>query len=148
MPFYKVYTPPASLDTVVREIQIYQANWNTEQNLPAPFITCLANTEQNVYFYINDPVKVVPALHVEIPGSSVVVTGPRYKPVGLLFGKDHFMLKVAFQPTGMYRLLGIPMQQTVNAGLDATQFWGSDVYGLLKKLPSLVQMSPLEIYYL
>lgn len=62
LPFYKTYNPPTSLDTLIREFQVYHANWNEEQDLQAPFITCLANTEQNLYFYLNDPVKLVVAV--------------------------------------------------------------------------------------
>lgn len=134
MPVYKVYNPPPYLSTLIREFQVYHANWNKEDTLPAPFITCLANTEQNLYFYINDVIKIVPAVHVEIPAPPVIVTGPKYKPVGLLFGKDHLMIKIAFHPTGTYRLLGINMQQTVNSGIDANEFWGEEVKGLLKQL--------------
>src|SRR5665647_2140481 len=134
MPFYKVYDPPAELSTLIREFQVYHANWNEEEKLPLPYITCLANTEQNLYFYINDTIKIIPALHVEIPIPHVIVTGPKYKPVGLLFGKDHLMIKIAFNPTGTYRLLGINMQQTVNTGIDANEFWGEEVKDLLKQL--------------
>lgn len=134
MPVYKVYNPSSSLSTLIREFQVYHADWNKENNLPAPFITCLANTEQNLYFYINDVIKIVPAVHVEIPAPPVIVTGPKYKPVGLLFGKDHLMIKIAFHPTGTYRLLGINMQQTVNTGIDANEFWGEEVKELLKQL--------------
>lgn len=132
--FYKVYTPSPAITGVIREFQLYHARWDEEQNLPAPFITCLANTEQNLYFLVNDPMKVVPAVNVEIPAPPVVLTGPKYKPVGLLFGKDHLMIKVAFHPTGTYRLLGINMQQTVNTGLDAAAFWGDDVKDIVKQL--------------
>ena len=100
-------------------------------------ITCLANTEQNLYFYINDPVTVVPAENIRIICPRVVVTGPKLKPVGLLFGRDHLMIKVAFSPTGMYRLLGIDMQQTVNKGLDATGFWGSEVTDIVGQLTKI-----------
>jgi hypothetical protein len=86
LPFYKAYSPSTALKGVIREYQVYHAKWGQEENLPAPFITCLANTEQNLYFYINDPVKVVPAEKVEIASPAVVVTGPKCKPVGLLFG--------------------------------------------------------------
>jgi AraC-like DNA-binding protein len=115
----------------VREFQVYHANWKVEENLPPPFITCLANTEQDLYFYVHDPVKVVPALHVEITAPPAVITGPKYKPVGLLFEGNYLMIKVAFQPTGIYRLLGIPMQQTVNSGLDAASFFGDEVMNVL-----------------
>lgn len=115
-------------------LEVYAANWDSNANLPNPFITCLANTEQCLYFYVHDPIKIVPAQHVEIPVPPVVITGPKYKPVGLLFGKNHLMVKVCFHPTGTYRLLGIKMTTTVNQGLDATAFWGNDVIDVLREL--------------
>jgi AraC-like DNA-binding protein len=113
---------------------VHHMKWQHEKDIPRSFITCLANTEQNLYFYINDPIKIVPTEKVEIPVPPVVVTGPKYKPVGLIFGNDHLMIKVAFHPTGTYRLLGISMQQTVNNGLDATSFWGEEVLFVLNQL--------------
>lgn len=136
MNFYKSFEPPAGLSKLIRAIEIYAANWNTDENLPAPFITCLANTEQCLYFYVHDPIKIVPAQHIEIPVPPVVITGPKFKPVGLLFGRDHLMVKVCFHPTGTYRLLGIEMTTTVNQGLDATLFWGGDINEVLLDLKS------------
>jgi AraC-like DNA-binding protein len=134
LPFYKTYKPSAALSTLIRELQVYHANWNEEENLPPPFITCLANTEQNLYFYLNDPIKVVLPTGKEIPAPQAIVTGPKYKTAGLLFGKDHLMIKVAFHPTGTYRLLGINMRETVNNGLNAVDFWGNDVNEVVKEL--------------
>ena len=134
MPFYQTYYPAAPLNQVVRDFQISHMKWDKEEGLPGPFITCLANTEQNLYFYLNDPIKIVPAVKVEIQMPAVVITGPKYKPVGLLFGKDHLMIKCTFHPTGTYRLLGIDMQRTVNNGLDATVCWGSEINDILKQL--------------
>ena len=138
MPFFKIYPPSVSLSSLVKEIQVYHINWHEENDLPQPFITCLANTEQNLYFFLNDQTKAVPAENVEIPVPPVVVTGPKYKPSGLLFGKNHLMIKVVFHPTGTYRLLGIHMQQTVNTGLDATTFWGEEVLNVLSLLRECV----------
>ncbi|HEY4108120.1 helix-turn-helix domain-containing protein [Puia sp.] len=134
MPFYKVYHPPAILGTLIRELQIYRANWNVEGDLPPRFISCLANTEQNLYFYINDPTTLITPTRMELPVPPVIVTGPKYKTAGLLFGKDHLMLKVAFHPTGIYRLLGNNMRLIVNTGLDATKFWGNEVVEILHRL--------------
>ena len=44
------------------------------------------------------------------------------------------MIKVAFQPTGLYRLLGIPMQKSVNTGLDAAAFLGEEIKILNREL--------------
>ena len=134
MPFYKIYAPPPILRELIRELQVYHVKWNEEKNLPPPFITCLANTEQNLYFLLKDPLTTVPSAKVEIPQPPVFVTGPKYKPVGLMFGKDHLMIKVVFHPTGTYRLCGIKMKPTVNSGLDAVHIWGKDVTRLLKRL--------------
>jgi AraC-like DNA-binding protein len=132
--FYKTFEPPIELSKLIRAIEVYAADWNSGENLPEPFITCLANTEQCLYFYVHDPIKVVPVQHVEIPIPPVVITGPKFKPVGLLFGKDHLMVKVCFHPTGTYRLIGLDMTTTVNQGLDATVFWGDDVTDVLHEL--------------
>jgi AraC-like DNA-binding protein len=134
LPYFKIYPPPVQLSSLIKEIQVYYINWRDERDLPDPFITCLANTEQNLYFFVHDPIKVVPAEKVEIPVPPVIVTGPKYKPSGLIYGEDHLMIKVAFHPTGTYRLLGINMQQSVNTGLDATAFWGEDVLLVLTQL--------------
>jgi AraC-like DNA-binding protein len=134
LPFYKTYKPSSPISELIHEFQVHHVKWDEEENLPIPFITCLANTEQNLYFYINDPVKTVPAPNVEITAPRVVVTGPKYKPVGLLFGKDHLMIKCAFYPTGTYRLLGIDMQRTVNTGVNATEFWGNEADEIAKQL--------------
>jgi len=134
LPYFKTYPPSPKLSTLIKELQVYHLEWRHEKDIPGSFITCLANTEQNLYFYINDPIKIVPTEKVEIPVPPVVITGPKYKPVGLMFGDDHLMIKVAFHPTGTYRLLGINMQQTVNNGLDASSFWGEEVLFVLNQL--------------
>ncbi len=134
MPFYKIYKPSAILQPLIHQYEIYHVNWNEEKDAPPPFITCLANTGQGLYFYINDPIKVVPAEKLEIEAPRVVVTGPKSKPVGLLFGKDHLMLKVDFQPTGTYRLLDINMEEIANRGIDATKIWGNEITNVLEEL--------------
>ena len=73
LPFYKTYPPSAGLAAFVREFQVYHADWEQEKDLPAPFITCLANTEQNLYFYINDAVRLVTAQRQEIPIPPAIV---------------------------------------------------------------------------
>ncbi|HMQ63379.1 MAG TPA: AraC family transcriptional regulator [Flavilitoribacter sp.] len=60
------------------------------------------------------------------PAPFAAVTGPKNKPVGLKFGRDYLMIKVAFQPTGLYRLLNIPMQKTANRGLNAADFFSGE----------------------
>lgn len=137
MPFYKTYLPPARLKDVIREFQVLHVQWLPGEELPPPFITCLANTEQNIYFFPHDPIKLTTANRFEVQVQPVVVTGPKTKPIGLLYNKDYLMIKVAFQPTGTYRLLNISMKQTVNNGIDATCFWGKEISEVLHALQNM-----------
>lgn len=128
MKFFKIYKPSYSQKGLIQEYQILHMKWDESAPLPPPFITCLANREQGLYFYPRDHVKVLSTIDSEgITAISPAITGPKNRPVGLKFGKDYLMIKVSFQPTGLYRLLRIPMQKTVNNGLDATLFFSKEI---------------------
>lgn len=133
MPYFNQYIPAAGLENLVREIHVFRVEWPELPNpqLPPPYITCLANTEQNLYFFPYDPVQTVSESGTVTPAPPLIVTGPKDRPVGLKFGRNHLLIKVAFYPTGMYRLLGCDMTKTVNQGLNAVDFWGEEVNALL-----------------
>jgi len=114
MKFYRKYEPSDSQKSIISDFEILHIKWDDTEPLPPPFITCLANTEQGLYFYPRDSVKALPTIDsLEITANSPTITGPKNKPIGLRFGADYLMIKVVFHPTGLYRLLGIPMQKTV-----------------------------------
>lgn len=128
MKFFKIYPPSDAQRAIVRELQILHMVWDDSDALPPPYITCLANTEQGLYFYPKDVVSVLETPHSEgITSDKAVITGPKNKPVGLKFGRDYLMLKVSFCPTGLYRLLKIPMQKTVNWGFNAADFFPDEI---------------------
>lgn len=135
MKFFRTYEPSDTQKSIIREFQILHIKWDEAEPLPPPFITCLANAEQGLYFYPRDIVIALPTIDSEgITAKSPAITGPKNKPIGLKFGADYLMIKVAFQPTGLYRLLRIPMRKTVNTGLDATTFFTQDVKVVNDKL--------------
>jgi AraC-like DNA-binding protein len=135
MKFFKIYEPSYSQKNIIQEYQILHIKWDATGPLPPPFITCLANREQGLYFYPRDIVKVMPTVDSEgIIADSPAITGPKNKPIGLKFGADYLMLKVSFHPTGLYRLLRIPMKKTVNNGLDATLFFTKEIKAVNDKL--------------
>lgn len=112
MKFFQIYAPSDSQRGIVREFQILHMVWDDTAGLPPPFITCLANTDQGLYFYPKDEVSVLETPDsAGITADSAVITGPKNKPVGLRFGRDYLMLKVSFHPTGLYRLLKMPIQK-------------------------------------
>jgi len=134
MPFFNQYAPIPALRALIRSYKIYHVKWDEENDFIPPYITCLANTEQNLYLLPRDPMAVVPAERVKIPAPGAIITGPKSKPVGLMFGKDHLMIKVEFQPTGAYRLFGFNMKEAVNKGLPAGAIVGNEIDVILKTL--------------
>lgn len=135
MKFFQKYPASDLQKGIVREFQILHIIWDDTDTLPPPFITCLANTEQGLYFYPNDKIDVLETPHSEgMTADSAVITGPKNKPVGLRFGRDYLMLKASFQPTGLYRLLRLPMQKTVNTGLNAVDFFSDEIELIVNKL--------------
>jgi AraC-like DNA-binding protein len=133
-PFFKSYLPQKDLECIVRDIQVLHVVWRPGMKLPPPFITCLANTDQNLYFYPHDPVKTVTKEKIPSLAPGAVLTGPKTKPVGIIYNKDYLMIRVSFHPTGLFRLLGLPMQPLVNEGPDATEFFGRNVTVVLNSL--------------
>lgn len=128
MKFFIKYEPTDAQKNIIREFQILHIEWDGTDTLPQPVIACLANTEQNLYFYPRDPIQVFDSIDSEGRTAPIAnITGPKNKPVGLKFGKDYLMIKVAFLPTGLYRLLKIPMQKTVNQGLNAIDFLSEEM---------------------
>jgi AraC-like DNA-binding protein len=128
MKFFQKYAPSDYQKDIIREFQILHIKWDETDALPPPYITCLANTEQGLYFYPRDHVSVSINPYAEgITADKAVITGPKNKPACLTFGKDYLMLKVSFHPTGLYRLLKIPMKKTVNTGLNAIDFFPDDI---------------------
>lgn len=138
MLFFRQYEPSDTQKKIIRAFQVLHMKWDGSDPLPPPYITCLANTEQNLYFYPKDHVAVLQRPDTEGETASMAnITGPKNRPVGLKFGSDYLMIKVAFQPTGLYRLLRIPMQKTVNTGLDAVDFFSSEIKVINKRLKEL-----------
>ena len=86
MLFFRQYEPPDTLKKIIREFQILHMKWDEADALPPPYIVCLANTEQNLYFYPRGSVTVLSDPGLEgIVAPTAAITGPKNKPVGLKF---------------------------------------------------------------
>ena len=136
MVIFRKFSPAPELQEIVRGIEVLHMVWEEGVAMPSPEITCLANTEQNLYFYPHEPIvafQTATSAPESVPFS--IVTGPKVKPVKLKFGRDYLMIKVQFYPTGLYRLLGKPMQPLINIGMDAREYLDDlePLYRLLQK---------------
>jgi len=58
---------------------------------------------------------------------SIVLTGPQFSRVNVKVSSKLRAIRVDFLPGGMYRMLGIPMNELFDGGFDALDFFGAEM---------------------
>jgi len=126
--------PRPALKEVVNHIMIFQTDFSKDQ--PTPIILLPPLPEQCLYFYPLDPVDadyLRDNKKIRLYRCSMV--GAQTSSVKLKLGHQHFVVKVSFQPGGLYRLLGIPMQELLQVeAFNATDFFGNIIQEILEKI--------------
>lgn len=122
----KVYIPDPALLEYVWNISTVNVTLPRESGEvvtpypPTPF--------QSLMFYCNHPVSMgrndTGAFEKQ---SSSVLIGPQYSRVNIKVHQMLTAIRVDFLPGGMYRLLGIPMNELFDGGFNAIDFFGSEI---------------------
>ncbi|TDB67474.1 helix-turn-helix domain-containing protein [Arundinibacter roseus] len=100
---------------------------------PTPF--------QSLIFYCNDPVAMGRDLQTKFDKQpSIVLIGPQYSRVNIRVSNQLRAIRVDFLPGGMYRMLGIPMIDLLDAGLDAQDVFGSEMRIIHEQLCNLSEL--------
>ena len=107
---HKVYQPHPSLRSFINNIVIQKVN--LDASLPLPVFPMPPIQEQAIFFYPYDLV------HLQVPNSNKIIQLPRstivarnLNRINVIMGYHHLVLKVGFQPGGLFRLFGIPMKE-------------------------------------
>ncbi len=91
--------------------------------------------QQSLFFYLANRIEMNRSGSDEfILQPSTVVVGPQVNRVNLKVGSHHKAVRVGFHPGGLFRLLGIPMHELLDEGIDAELFFGSALKILHEKL--------------
>ena len=120
------YTVHPALQDFVSRIRLIRYQLDPEQSRPLnPFPP---QPEHSLYFYLHDKVichNVAKEFIAPLPAS--IVVGPQTSLVNLSIGHNTEIIHVGFLPGGLYRLLGIPMQDLLGRAFDSTLFLNSDI---------------------
>lgn len=150
--FQQFYKPHPALRVFVNNIMIHQVNFNGLQTQPSFSVPPLP--EHSLFFYVRDlsHAEDMSTFTKETLSSSTLV-GPNTKRHIITPGCNHLMLKVGFQPGGLYRLLGIPMNELLyKSSFDCTQLLGNEMIEVndqLKYARSFTEMKMIiEIFLL
>lgn len=132
----KIYTPAVALQEYVWNISTVHVSLpdGIEDVVtpypPTPF--------QSLMFYCNHPVSMG---RLDSGGferqASIVLIGPQYSRVNIKVHQKLTAIRVDFLPGGMYRLLGIPMNELFDGGFDAIDFFGSEMKDLNDQLQEI-----------
>ncbi len=108
--FHKIYQPHPSLRGFINNIMIQWAE--LDRSKPKPVFPMPPLQEQVLIFYPFDPVYVeYPNEKKKFKSAPTIIVGRRVNRVNLHLGYHHCIVQVGFQPGGLYRLLGIPMNE-------------------------------------
>ena len=120
----KIYIPHPSLQYYVLNISTVNVilpegiNDAITPYPPTPF--------QSLIFYCNNPVSMSRTgqndFELQPP---IVIVGPQFSRVNVKVNKQLRAIRVDFLPGGMFRMLGIPMQELFDGGFDALDFFGA-----------------------
>ena len=126
--------PKPALKELVNHYMVFHTNFPKDQ--PAPCILLPPLPEQCLLFYPLDPVDANYLLaNKQMRLYTCSLVGPQTNTIKLQLGHQHVVIKVSFQPGGLYRLLGIPMQELLQVeAFNASDFLGNLIIELQNQI--------------
>jgi AraC-like DNA-binding protein len=143
--FQQFYEPHPALKGFVNNIMIHDVKFEATENLHTFSIPPLP--EHCLIFYVRDRAEVeyISAKKREALSSSIV-TGPLINRHNITPGRDHLMIKVGFQPGGLYRFLGIPMSDFLCKGaFDGVELLGNEMNEVIDQLREAVSFCKMKM---
>ena len=132
----KIYIPHPSLQNYVLNISTVNVllpegiNDVVTPYPPTPF--------QSLLFYCNNPVSMSRTGQSDFElQPTIVIVGPQFSRVNVKVNKHLRAIRVDFLPGGMFRMLGIPMQELFDGGFDALDFFGDKMRIINEQLQHL-----------
>jgi hypothetical protein len=118
------YPPHPALSGLVNNIMISHIRTDiTQKRLSFPFPPL---PEHCIFFYPFDkPTNENLTTKKIYAHPGCIIVGPNTDRLNLTFGYNHLVIKIGFQPGGLYRLLGFPMEEM----LKYKELNGADIFG-------------------
>lgn len=107
---------------------------------------------QFIVFYIDDPVITKKEGENDFKTRArCIVVGPQATRMNLLVRRSHKCFVIAFHPGGLYRLLGIPMNELFDDGFEGKQLVGAAIENIVERLQeatSFIEMTGIAEAFL
>ena len=139
------FLPQPALKEWINNIMIHRVDF--DRSKPKPVFPFPPFPEQSLFFYPDDRISVERSHEkneTEVPPA--IIGGPTSVRINLRFGYRHHVIKVSFQPGGLHRMLGIPMQSLLgNDGMDARDVWGNEINLILEQLKEAESFNQMKL---
>jgi AraC-like DNA-binding protein len=142
--FYKIYQPHPALKEFINHIVIYDLSVGT--SIEAPVFPFPPLPENFLYIYIFDSpsVEYFDSGHVEKMPMSVTI-GQQTSRIRLHMPRQNVCVRIAFQPAGLYRLLGMPMNKYfLDIGQDSSEFFKDELKYLREQLQETISTEQMK----
>ena len=140
--FTKLYQVHPLLQEYVQCIQIIDIQLDAAATSACPY----PPTPQNsLFFYVKDPIRVnfqESGHYLQQP--EAVVVGPQVTRVMIDVGHHHKAIRVGFQPGGLHRLTGLPLQELLDGSLDAEEVFGASIRRVNERLKDAADPDELK----
>ena len=129
---FSLFLPHPALCDYIDNVTIVSFDFDIEKDI-SPIYSFIPSHTRFMCFYLQDKLCIKKDGEFSLCERSIII-GPQTKPVILDLGRKHMVLLVNLKPGGMYRLLGIPMNEIVDKDFDARSILGNEVDLLLARL--------------
>ena len=131
--FAQYYNPHPALLEYVESICIMGHDF-TSGNLLSPIYTYMPSHTRFLCFYLEDPLeRKRGSSDFEKRGNAMVI-GPQLTPVTIDLGKKQSNVIIMLKPCGLYRLLGIPLEELVDCDFEARLILGKEIEEVTERL--------------
>jgi AraC-like DNA-binding protein len=143
--FQQFYEPHPALKGFVNNIMFHEVNVNAAQqqlNFSIPPLP-----ENCLFFYVRDRSDAEDtATNRKETLSSSIIVGPHTNRHIMTLGRNHLMIKVGFQPGGLYRFLGIPMSELLcQDSFNVRDLLGNEINEVNDQLQEAVSFSKMKM---
>lgn len=129
----KIYIPHPALQEYI--LNISTVNIMLPQGMDTVINPYPPTPFQSMIFYCNNPVSMgrIDDENFEKQPLTILI-GPQYSRVNIKVHRMLRAIRIDFLPGGMYRMLGIPMNELFDKGFDALDFFGSEIRSVNEQL--------------
>ena len=132
------FKPHPALSNLVNNIMISHIQTDTAQKqITFPFPPL---PEHSIFFYPFDKPTIENLTTKQTRTQPrCIVVGPQTDRLNLTFGYNHLVIKIGFQPGGLYRLLGFPMEEMlIYKELDGQDIFGREINHVIEQFSNAI----------